>query len=55
MTIIQHISVTGSGDEALANAMRSAAEQGAEAGAKRAYQMVVEDVSNYGQIRRVLG
>ncbi|MGU5758473.1 hypothetical protein [Aeromonas caviae] len=55
VTIIQHISVTGSGDEALANAMRSAAEQGAEAGAKRAYQMVVEDVSNYGQIRRVLG
>lgn len=55
VTIIQHISVTGSGDEALANAMRSAAEQGAEAGAKRAYQMVVEDVSSYGQIRRVLG
>ncbi|MGN5115643.1 hypothetical protein [Aeromonas sp. 55A] len=55
VTIIQHISVTGSGDEALANAMRSAAEQGAEAGAKRAYQMVVEDVSNYGQIRRLLG
>lgn len=55
VTIIQHISVTGSGDEALANAMRSAAEQGAEAGAKRAYQMVVEDVSNYGKIRRVLG
>ncbi|MBL0487691.1 hypothetical protein [Aeromonas veronii] len=54
VTIIQHISVSGSGDEALANAMRSAAEQGAEAGAKRAYQMVLQDINSRGQIRRNL-
>lgn len=54
VTIIQHISVSGSGDEALANAMRSAAEQGAEAGAKRGYQMVLQDINSRGQIRRNL-
>ncbi|MEA9425243.1 hypothetical protein VCX68_01515 [Aeromonas caviae] len=55
VTIIQHISVTGSGDEALAAACRQAADEGARRGAREGYQMVVEDVSNYGQIRRVLG
>lgn len=55
VTIIQHISVTGSGDDALAAACRQAADEGARRGAREGYQMVVEDVSNYGQIRRVLG
>jgi hypothetical protein len=55
VTVIQHISVTGSGDEALAAACRQAADEGARRGAREGYQMVVEDVSNYGQIRRVLG
>lgn len=55
VTIIQHISVTGSGDDALAAACRQAADEGARRGAREGYQMVFEDVSNYGQIRRVLG
>ncbi|WP_407160896.1 hypothetical protein [Aeromonas caviae] len=55
VTIIQHISVSGAGDEALALACQQAAREGAAAGAKQGYQMVVEDVSGYGQIRRLMG
>ena len=55
VTVIQHISVSGAGDEALAYACQQAAQQGAEAGARQAYQMVVEDVSSYGTIRKLMG
>ncbi|BDO09023.1 hypothetical protein KAM481_33150 [Aeromonas caviae] len=55
VTIIQYISVSGAGDEALALACQQAAREGAAAGAKQGYQMVVEDVSGYGQIRRLMG
>ncbi|MFQ2895803.1 hypothetical protein ACK3YL_19965 [Aeromonas caviae] len=55
VTVVQHISVSGAGDEALALACQQAARQGAEAGAKQAYQMVVDDVSSYGPIRKLMG
>lgn len=55
VTVVQHISVSGAGDEALALACQQAARQGAEAGARQGYQMVVEDVSSYGQIRKLIG
>jgi len=54
VTVIQHISVSGSGDAALASAMQQAAKQGAEAGASRAYQMVIEDVASNGKLSRML-
>ncbi|WP_324027063.1 hypothetical protein [Aeromonas caviae] len=54
VTIIQHIAVSGSGDDALAAAMELAARRGAEQGAKQGYQMVVQDVAGRGQIRRML-
>ncbi|MGU5723676.1 hypothetical protein [Aeromonas caviae] len=54
VTVIQHISISGAGDNALTLALQQAASEGAEAGAKRGYQMVVEDVAGYGQIRRML-
>lgn len=55
VTVIQHISVSGAGDEALSAALRQAASDGAAAGARQGYQMVVEDVAGYGQIRRLMG
>ena len=55
VTVIQHLAVSGAGDAALALACEQAARQGAEAGARRGYQMVVEDVSSYGQIRKLIG
>jgi hypothetical protein len=54
VTIIQHIAVSGSGDEALAAAMEQAARRGAQQGAQQGYQMVVQDVAGRGQIRRML-
>lgn len=54
VTVIQHMSVSGAGDAALAAACQQAARDGASAGAKQGYQMVVEDVAGYGQIRRML-
>lgn len=54
VTVIQHISVSGAGDEALAAAVRQAANDGAAAGAKQGYQLVIEDVANYGHIRKML-
>lgn len=55
VTVIQHLAVSGAGDAALALACEQAARQGAEAGARQGYQMVVEDVSSYGQIRKLIG
>lgn len=55
VTVIQHLAVSGAGDAALALACQQAARQGAEAGARQGYQMVVEDVSSYGQIRKLIG
>lgn len=55
VTVIQHLAVSGAGDAALALACEQAARQGAEAGARWGYQMVVEDVSSYGQIRKLIG
>lgn len=55
VTVVQHITVSGAGDEALAAACQQAARDGAAAGAKQGYQMVVEDVSSYGTIRKMIG
>lgn len=54
VTIIQHIVVSGAGDDALAAAMEQAARRGAQQGAQQGYQMVVQDVAGRGQIRRML-
>ncbi|EBV7178825.1 phage tail tape measure protein, partial [Salmonella enterica subsp. enterica serovar Thompson] len=55
-TIIhQHFNISGNGDAALKQAMQEAARQGANDGAKQARQDLLEDFSNRGQARRLLG
>ncbi|WP_337233349.1 phage tail tape measure protein [Escherichia coli] len=55
-TIIhQHFSISGNGDAALKQAMQEAARQGANDGAKQARQDILNDFSNRGQARRLLG
>lgn len=55
-TIIhQHFSISGNGDAALKQAMQEAARQGANDGAKQARQDLLQDFSNRGQARRLLG
>lgn len=55
-TIIhQHFNITGNGDAALKQAMQEAARQGANDGAKQARQDILNDFSNRGQARRLLG
>ncbi|MEL0569441.1 phage tail tape measure protein [Citrobacter portucalensis] len=54
-TIHQHFSISGNGDAALKQAMQEAARQGANDGAKQARQDLLQDFSNRGQARRLLG
>ena len=54
VTVIQHINVQGSGDKALEAAMRKAAQQGAEMGAKKGYALVNQDFSTGRGIRATL-
>ncbi len=55
-TIIhQHFNISGNGDVALKQAMQEAARQGANDGAKQARQDLLQDFSNRGQARRLLG
>ncbi|MGZ0500563.1 phage tail tape measure protein [Citrobacter freundii] len=54
-TIQQHFSISGNGDAALKQAMQEAARQGANDGAKMAKQDLLQDFSNRGQARRLLG
>ncbi|HGV0271465.1 TPA: phage tail tape measure protein [Citrobacter freundii] len=54
-TIQQHFSISGNGDAALKQAMQKAARQGANDGAKQARQDILQDFSNRGQARRLLG
>ncbi|END4894481.1 phage tail tape measure protein [Citrobacter freundii] len=55
-TIIhQHFNISGNGDAALKQAMQEAARQGANDGAKQARQDILQDFSNRGQARRLLG
>ncbi|MGU7182140.1 phage tail tape measure protein [Salmonella enterica subsp. enterica serovar Idikan] len=54
-TIHQHFSISGNGDAALKQAMQEAARQGANDGAKQARQDLLQDFSNLGQARRLLG
>ncbi|HBU6124649.1 TPA: phage tail tape measure protein [Citrobacter freundii] len=54
-TIQQHFSISGNGDAALKQAMQEAARQGANDGAKQARQDLLEDFSNRGQARKLLG
>ncbi|EBX2336606.1 phage tail tape measure protein [Salmonella enterica subsp. enterica serovar Bareilly] len=54
-TIQQHFSISGNGDAALKQAMQEAARQGANDGAKQARQDLLQDFSNLGQARRLLG
>ncbi|MDM3186950.1 MULTISPECIES: phage tail tape measure protein [Citrobacter] len=54
-TIQQHFSISGNGDAALKQAMQEAARQGANDGAKQARQDILQDFSNRGQARRLLG
>lgn len=54
-TIKQHFSISGNGDAALKQAMQEAARQGANDGAKQARQDLLQDFSNRGQARRLLG
>lgn len=55
-TIIhQHFNISGNGDAALKQAMQEAARQGANDGAKQARQDLLQDFSNRGQARRLLG
>lgn len=54
-TIQQHFSISGNGDAALKQAMQEAARQGANDGAKQARQDLLNDFSNRGQARRLLG
>lgn len=51
VTINQNIQVSGNGDEALNNAMRQAAKDGAEQG----YNRVLQDTSSRGTISRTIG
>ncbi len=53
--ITQHITVSGNGDAALAQAVREAASQGAMEGRKLARQDMLNDFSTRGQGRRLLG
>lgn len=50
-TIIQNITVTGNGDEALTAALNQAARDGAEQG----YNKVLQDTASRGQISRTIG
>ncbi|WP_080224049.1 phage tail tape measure protein [Salmonella enterica] len=55
-TIIhQHFNISGNGDAALKQAMLEAARLGANDGAKQARQDLLQDFSNRGQARRLLG
>ncbi|HCD2003157.1 TPA: phage tail tape measure protein [Citrobacter farmeri] len=54
-TIQQHFSISGNGDAALKQAMQEAARQGANDGAKQARQDLLQDFSNRGMARRLLG
>ncbi|EAZ1938669.1 phage tail tape measure protein [Salmonella enterica] len=54
-TIQQHFSISGNGDAALKQAMQEAARQGANDGAKQARKDLLQDFSNRGQARRLLG
>lgn len=54
-TIHQHFNISGNGDAALKQAMQEAARQGANDGAKQARQDILQDFSNRGQARRLLG
>ena len=54
-TIQQHFSISGNGDAALKQAMQEAARQGANDGAKQARQDILNDFSNRGKARRLLG
>lgn len=55
-TIIhQHFNISGNGDAALKQAMQEAARQGANDGAKQARKDLLQDFSNRGQARRLLG
>ena len=53
--ITQHFTISGNGDAALKQAMQEAARQGANDGAKQARQDMLQDFSNRGQARRLLG
>lgn len=53
--ITQHFTISGNGDAALKQAMQEAARQGANDGAKQARQDLLQDFSNLGQARRLLG
>lgn len=53
--ITQHFNISGNGDAALQQAMEEAAKKGANDGAKQARQAMLEDFSNRGQGRRLLG
>lgn len=53
--ITQHFNISGNGDAALKQAMLEAARQGANDGAKQARQDLLQDFSNRGQARRLLG
>ncbi|ENO2672049.1 phage tail tape measure protein [Salmonella enterica] len=53
--ITQHFNISGNGDAALKQAMQEAARQGANDGAKQARQDLLQDFSNRGQARRLLG
>ncbi|EEC0800462.1 phage tail tape measure protein [Salmonella enterica] len=55
INITQHFSISGNGDAALKQAMQEAARQGANDGAKQARQDLLQDFSNRGQARRLLG
>lgn len=55
INITQHFSISGNGDAALKQAMQEAARQGATDGAKQARQDILQDFSNRGQARRLLG
>ncbi|QCC12501.1 phage tail tape measure protein [Salmonella enterica] len=54
-TIQQHFTISGNGDAALKQAMLEAARLGANDGAKQARQDLLQDFSNRGQARRLLG
>ncbi|EDB3635849.1 phage tail tape measure protein [Salmonella enterica subsp. enterica serovar Oranienburg] len=53
--ITQYFNISGNGDAALKQAMQEAARQGANDGAKQARQDLLQDFSNRGQARRLLG
>ncbi|EAW4007936.1 phage tail tape measure protein [Salmonella enterica] len=53
--ITQHFTISGNGDAALKQAMLEAARLGANDGAKQARQDLLQDFSNRGQARRLLG